>query len=247
MSRSDPVTVVGVDCATVPNKVGLARASFAEGIAELQEVRCGAPGLTGIIADWVRGAPRALIALDAPLGWPQDFGAALAAHAAGEPLPDGPLFNRRTDRFVRELLGQRPLEVGADRIGRTARATLRLLQDLRAEISAAIPLVWDSEFDGCGAIEVYPAATLRAHGLPSRSYKKSVQSSRRREIYEGVGELVDFSGLPELFEPNPDELDAIVCVLAAQDFLQGNAIAPEDMESARKEGWIWVRGSSSHG
>ena len=37
-------------------------------------------------------------------------------------------------------------------------------------------------------------------------------------------------------------LDAGFCILAAVDFLRGDAMEPEDQQKAWKEGWIWVRG-----
>jgi hypothetical protein len=44
----------------------------------------------------------------------------------------------------------------------------------------------------------------------------------------------------ELLERNSDALDAVICVLAAQDFLQGRAMPPENLELAQHEGWIWA-------
>lgn len=41
---------------------------------------------------------------------------------------------------------------------------------------------------------------------------------------------------------NADALDAGLCGLTAVDFLRGNAMAPQDLQKARKEGWIGVRG-----
>ena len=38
-----------------------------------------------------------------------------------------------------------------------------------------------------------------------------------------------------------DALDAALCCTAAADFLRGNAFEPQDIDLARKEGWIWVR------
>jgi hypothetical protein len=38
-----------------------------------------------------------------------------------------------------------------------------------------------------------------------------------------------------------DVLDAAVCLLAAADFLAGNAIPPSNEFMARREGWIWIR------
>ena len=51
-------------------------------------------------------------------------------------------------------------------------------------------------------------------------------------------------GLPadtSTMEDNDNVLDAALCVLAAVDFLRGDAMEPEDQPKAWKEGWIWVR------
>ena len=40
---------------------------------------------------------------------------------------------------------------------------------------------------------------------------------------------------------NADALDAVVCLLAAMDFLGGYALPPDDRDRAEREGWIWVR------
>lgn len=221
--------------------MGLALGSYADGSTTVADVRCGDAELVSTLARWLEGSGMALLALDAPLGWPAPLGAALAAHEAGQPLPEGRLFNRRTDRLVWEQLGQKPLDVGADRIARTARSALKLLDDLRQALSVPIPLAWSPEFTGIAAIEVYPAATLRAHGLPYRGYKKPEQLSRRAEIFERLSSRLAFEPTANVDQYNSDELDAVVCVLAAQDFLQGAARAPEDPDSAREEGWIWFR------
>jgi len=39
---------------------------------------------------------------------------------------------------------------------------------------------------------------------------------------------------------NADVLDASVCVLAAEDFIAGRAIPPQDRSTAEREGWIWT-------
>jgi len=44
-----------------------------------------------------------------------------------------------------------------------------------------------------------------------------------------------------MLEKNDDALDAAICVLAGADFLRGEAAEPPDIETARKEGWIWFR------
>lgn len=72
-------------------------------------------------------------------------------------------------------------------------------------------------------------------------YKKPTQREERREI---IGELRKRAaigrGLAEM-EDSADALDAVVCLLAATDFLAGHAAPPEDLELALREGWIWAR------
>jgi len=40
---------------------------------------------------------------------------------------------------------------------------------------------------------------------------------------------------------NDDALDAVVCLLASYDYMQGGVMCPDDQSLAEKEGWIWVR------
>ena len=90
------------------------------------------------------------------------------------------------------------------------------------------------------AIEVYPAATLLSHGIRAKGYKKPGQVAERREIVAALAlNLVLEVDLATL-ENNADALDAVVCLLAAKDFLDGSAHPPEDAECAAVEGWIWA-------
>jgi hypothetical protein len=170
-SRTVPTTLIGLDCATQPKKVGLARGTFARGQLTVHELRACSnhAALVDTIASWIREPT--LLAIDAPLGWPQPLGEALSQHRAGAPL-DVPTtqdaFSRFTDHIVWTRCGHRPLDVGADRIARTAHAAL--------------------------------LSTDHA-------------------------------------------LDAVLCLLAAADFLRGHAVAPatSELERARREGWIWFR------
>jgi hypothetical protein len=74
------------------------------------------------------------------------------------------LFRRATDDDIKLRLGKRPLDVGADRIARTAAAALKLLDRLRRETGRPIPLAWTPDEDPTWrAIEVYPVATRIAH------------------------------------------------------------------------------------
>lgn len=46
---------------------------------------------------------------------------------------------------------------------------------------------------------------------------------------------------------NADVLDAVICLLAAKNFLMGDAYYLQNMELAKKEGWIWVARATSNG
>ena len=238
-------TIVGVDCATDPRKVGLALARVDSAKARLLAAECGSdsPSMAGRIAEWMGEASEVLLALDAPLGWPLDLGSTLAGHSAGEVVGGDPnrLFRRQTDRAVHAAIGKLPLDVGADRIARTAVAALRLLDELRTRTGHEIPLAWKSELSEPAAIEVYPAGTLVALGLRSSGYKEPSQTERRREILQVVSERIELRVEGRVMLQDADVLDAALCVVAGLDFLSGKAIPPEEPEIARREGWIWVR------
>jgi hypothetical protein len=94
-----------------------------------------------------------------------------------------------------------------------------------------------------GAIEVYPAATLKAHGLPSRGYKsRNGSRDARAEIVNALSKRMTLSTDSDVLLSNDDALDAAVCVLAGLDFLEGAVHNPgEDLDVAEREGWIWFR------
>jgi hypothetical protein len=197
-----------------------------------------------LVADWCGLAEKTLIALDSPLGWPAALGGSLARHQAGAAINADPdlLFRRETDRVVRRVLGKQPLDVGADRIARTAVAALRLLAEVAEKVDSAIPLAWEADVPpGVSAIEVYPAGTLTSRGITAAGYKKAGQRATREAILDHLRQELRLDIDSNLPLGDPDVLDAIVCVLAAKDFLRGDCIDPVDPASARKEGWIWVR------
>jgi predicted nuclease with RNAse H fold len=237
------VTIIGIDCATDPTKVGLALGAWSGGRAKIWDVVLGGreEPLAQVVTNWLARDMPILIALDAPLGWPAKLGSQLEHHSAGEPIGIAPnkLFRRETDQGVKEKLGRQPLDVGADRIARTAHATLHLLGEIRRISGYPIPLAWHPEVEGVSAIEVYPAATLMAYGIQSSGYKKKGQADSREEIVERLCTLLDLPDDTSLILSNADALDSAVCVLAAADFLNGRAVQPSDIATAKKEGWIW--------
>ncbi|TVM33375.1 DUF429 domain-containing protein [Oceanidesulfovibrio marinus] len=247
-----PVLLVGIDCAADPRNVGVSFGTLAGNGVRVTGVFSGQSRET--IVDRVGQAIRTsagpcLLCLDAPLGWPQALGVELAAHTAGGPLasPADQLFARETDRFVRQVLGKRPLEVGANFIARTARAALGLLESLREATNQPIPLGWEplGEHDGCAALETYPAAVLTCRGLLQPGYKKD--RAKREQVLDG---LADELHIPDTLRDTAltteHALDSTLCLVAGMDFQRGLTLAPPEelMEAAEKEGWIWIKPNS---
>ena len=240
-------TVIGIDCATQPERIGLARAARAGAGWRLGEVIDGSRRLdpAATVAAWLDDAPLALVALDAPLGWPQALGTSLVDHAAGNPVEyeADDLFSRDTDRHVHTLYGKKPLEVGAGWIARTAVAALGLLHDIRTLTGHRVPLLWDpSESQAAAAIEVYPAATLRAHDVRASGYKKDSAGPGRALVGDLLARMMDVPDGFDATTTTDDAIDAALCVLAGIDVASGRAIPPsgQQLAIARREGWIWV-------
>jgi predicted nuclease with RNAse H fold len=235
--------LIGIDAAAQRAKTGDAIASWEGSSARIQSsgVMDGKGAALRELVDALRAHP-CLIAIDAPLGWPMGLREALATHSAGKRLSRMPdlMFSRDSDRRLRKL-GHRPLEVGAALIARAAHGALCLLDELREASGQELPLIWQPSVATSGVIEVYPAATLKAHGHRSTGYKKLEQTAERREIAAGLERSI--IGITERCERRADEFDACLCLLAAMDFLDGGCVAPEpaELDAAQREGWIWLR------
>lgn len=240
--------LVGLDAASQPENFGFAIGTLSRDRIDLREAGLlstkGVPdALSDVVAPRLREADHALVAVDAPLGWPVGLWRSLADHHAGEPIhvDKRELFSRETDRVVTEKVGKRPLEVGADKIARAAHTANLVLARLRELVQRPIPLVWTPGFQGLGTIEVYPGATLKARRLENSGYKKSDEASKavRLRIAECVRD--ELPALGRFTDVKVDVFDACLCLLAAKDFLRCATLQPDDLELARREGWIWVR------
>lgn len=241
------VKIVGIDCAVQPKKMGIAVGLLSSGSIKVESIQHGLSNPTQFIADAMQMSIPVLLALDAPLGWPAPMGEELADHYAADrvSVPPNMIFRRDTDRFVKKTIGKQSLDVGADRIARTAWSAVNLLAEVRRLTGSNIPLAWSSGMiHESSCIEVYPAATLEAQGLSSRGYKgnKPVHCESRKNLFAKLNvtlELADY--LKRTAVSNDDAFDSLICLLAAVDFLEGKAMRPENIDTARKEGWIWVR------
>lgn len=238
--------LIGLDAASDFSKFGYAVGHYEHGRVRIKEAglvesKGESNALVSLVAQELRGASKALIAIDAPLGWPAPLATELGNHRAGEAFTSdkNAMFRRATDNYVKDLIKKNPLEVGADKIARAAHSALTALQSLRAGSGLAIPLAWEKNFAGVTAIEVYPAGTLKARGLPETKYKKPEQLDVRLEIARRLGSEIE--GLEAYADGSADVFDACLCLVAAKDFSDGLAKPPIDLRLAKQEGWIWVR------
>ncbi len=245
MSVNTNYTLIGIDCAAQPKNVGIAVGRIVDGITVIEQLYAGHPDPADVIAEAISSP--ALLAFDSPLGWPADLGTRLAQHQAGSRLEGEPndLFRRETDRFVKQTVGKQSLDVGADRIARTAHAALSLLSDVRERTGLAIDVAATQHSSAATrCFEVYPAATLKAHVIDARGYKGSKPQNHdaRRKLIEALETRLRIDdALIDLAIAKDDALDAAICCLAAADFIEGACFEPEDEDLAAKEGWIWVR------
>lgn len=258
-NSQEEVVIIGIDCATQLQNVGVAvsrRSKGGSAILALDHPFRGADApktrsLAEHIADeHIAGKERVLVALDAPLGWPDAMRTELATHSAGGPLAPRRqcMFSRTTDRFVRCRTGKKPLDVGANLIAMTAHWALEFLEQLREATGEGVPLAWEPPRGrGLTAIEVYPALALLALERDEEArkrfdgYKKNGPSGSgaRRCIWESLpADLRRDGGVPK----TDHEIDAVLCVQIANEFLCGNCVTlPEPFPSdvVRREGWIW--------
>lgn len=232
LARMTPaIRLVGLDWSAEESKRGVAVIDVSADATMGIELSCCSARRRAleVVANAVSTASTPiLIAIDAPLGWPVGLSQALARHAAGEGLEvdaDG-MFARETDRFVRDALKKRPLEVGANLIARTAHSANQFVRELRRTISADVPLLWSpDELMTIGIIEVYPAATKRGTELRSPAIALGLQAT------------TTFT--------NQHVEDALWCVVAGLHFARGQCEPPPDLATSKREGWIWFRRSSN--
>jgi len=252
---------VGIDLAGSPERTGVVVLTLRGSRAEATSP---AAGFVADDADLVALVDSTTtVGLDAPLGWPDDFVAAVAAHSAQSRWPtfEEPharasresLRYRQTDLFVKGLgIGSTPLSVSSDLIAVVAMRAAWLQ-------SAWITRWGDLEpRDGSGRlVETYPAAALRAWGfLPPRGvrYKGGRSAAHREderlerermvaELEDRAESWLDLS--PELrFDAvrSDHAFDALLSALVAlASASQLTYPVPDELsEIALREGWIHV-------
>ncbi|MGD9571051.1 MAG: DUF429 domain-containing protein [Thermoleophilia bacterium] len=239
---------LGIDLAAEPKGTAVCAIDWEDGRAAVDLMEPGAadPALWAL----ARGADK--VGVDCPLGWPDAFVEAVAAHAAGEAWPgrdaaDPAGFRRSlrlraTDEAVVASIGVTPLSVSTDRIGVTAMRAALLCDQLARQGG-------DVRRDGAGLVaEVYPAAALVRWGLPARGYKAATAAGRRLrgEIVDGIRSAAPWLALGRggraACAESHDVLDALVSALVARAAALGRTAPPPPEITLRvaREGWIHV-------
>lgn len=233
---------LGVDLSANPVKTGVCQIDWDAGTVELTAPPVTDEQLVALIADVD------LAGIDVPLGWPDAFVDAVAAHHVDQawpvmdlepPLDREPLRYRVTDRLLQEQ-GFRPLSVSSDLIGVPTMRGARLQHLLR---DAGVTV--DRSGTAGRIAEVYPAAALRTWGLTSTGYKGKANAAAcgalAAALAQRCGRLSD-AVTACLDGCDDDGLDALVCAVLARAVLQQQTGAPPPgrLVSARREGWIHV-------
>ncbi|MCG8452397.1 MAG: DUF429 domain-containing protein [Spirochaetales bacterium] len=255
--------LIGLDAAVDDKNNGLVALLYSQGCITDVLLRDHTQTVVEQILDWWNWAPRILLGVDSPLGWPLPFQQAMSQLSAGRRVEGEypSIFYRLTDIDIHQRFRKKPLDVAADRIARTAFCTLERLDELRQQHKQLHLLFSDQEDFTAGFIEVYPAATLLANGCSIQGYKKSqearkhllVQIMKQYSAFEkmsptgtmekedSVGFSLDQTALVE----NEHLFDAFICALSALDFLEHRAQEPDrskvEIDRVHHEGWTWVK------
>ena len=231
---------VGVDVASQPAGTAACRVRWEAGGATIEKVEHDVDDdrLAGLMVE-----PVARIGLDVPLGWPDDFVAAVAEHHEGRPFGTASmdrLARRETDRWVHghPEIRQLPLSVSTDRIAYPAMRMARILGEVVGE-----PI----DRSGAGKfVEVYPAAALRVWGLRYRGYKRGADRQVLLDVAAALRRRCPWLAAPETTWDevirSDHAFDALVCALVARarhlDLC--HPIPHHLRKAAAREGWIAV-------
>jgi predicted nuclease with RNAse H fold len=226
------VKTLGIDLSSMPPGTAVCLITWEKGraVAGPATLGCDDRQLDALIEE------ADVIGVDAPLGWPAPFVAAVGEWTLSEwneEIRDR-FSLRETDRHVRQQSGVRPLSVSSDRIALPAMRAMALLK--RHGVT---------DRSGAGRFfEVYPAGSLAMWQLtPKESYKKNTEesSAARRDILRALRRQLPWLEVPDSYADDADGLDSLLAALTARAAAQGLTHRPEagtKADLARIEGWI---------
>lgn len=242
---------LGIDLASQPKKTAVCEIDWETDAAMVTNVRRNVSDED--ILDQVAELRRAkaeegvdfAIGIDAPFGWPRPFGAFLNRVEAGDKPFSAwdadtakKLCYRLTDLRVNECLGLVPLSVSADKIARPAMRCSLLLWKLGVTDRSGTD----------GVFEVYPAAALKAWGLPFARYGPGAAggSGALAVALQLVQDKCPWLRLTapdqeNLCKTNDDAFAALIASLSARAAALGRTCRPrsdDEWNRARVEGWI---------
>ena len=237
------MTTVGVDLAASAKGTAVAAVRWTPAGARLVtlEVDVGNDRILQV----ARGATK--IGIDCPLGWPTGFVDFVRRHEQGSVRPSEAediagrqhLALRRTDLFVTEQCGARPLSVSTDRIGRAALRAAGLVAAL-----ASVGIAVDRTGRAGRVVEVYPAAALRIWGHAHSKYKGSAGQGGLAALVSAFCAAAPWLAVtPEhraQMVGSDDAFDAVVAAVIARAVALRLVlpIPRHDVATARVEGWI---------
>lgn len=186
------------------------------------------------------------VGVDVPLGWPDAFVDAVVHHRDGQVFGEAniaELARRRTDTWVWRNTQQLPLSVTTDRISYPAMRFARIVDRLCS--------INGDRTGGAKLVEVYPAAALRTWNLQYNRYKRDkgrdVLAAIIRQIRDRCTWLIADNAIWSDVNRDDHALDAFICALVARAHATGRChpIPLEDIETARREGWIAIPKAST--
>jgi len=231
---------LGIDLAAQPKNTAVCEIDWSSGRVEIEERTLDNDDLVARILTVDKAG------IDAPLGWPDAFVAAISAHHASKPWPVPPpgssgdprraLRYRLTDLYATEV-GSRPLSVSSDLIAVPAMRAAELQAQLRQK---------GATVDRAGLFglvcETYPAGSLRAWGFAHTGYKRTPNLDALAQLTTNVLAQcsLDFSDAADRCRASDDCLDALLCALTARAVAVGATYPPSQAQlaQARREGWI---------
>jgi predicted nuclease with RNAse H fold len=235
---------LGVDLAAAAKKTAVAVIEWADGAARLAQLSLGV-GDEEIVRLF---GTSDMTGIDCPLGWPDAFLPFIAGHLSFDAHPvldhDGIegrrlLVYRDTDRFVTGQTGLIPLSVSADRLAHPAMRCAVIQAKIAQEHGPQAR-------DGSGRLaEVYPAASLKLWGLPTRGYKgRGAPETERLTValaaLSAAAPWLDLAGHDDRLAASDDMFDALIASLTGRAVALGRTLRPDDGHAgaARTEGWI---------